>query len=98
VEGKDMTKSQLIDRISEKLAQTMSKKDTELIINTLFRDMANALKKGEKIELRGLGSFKVITRDERLGRNPKTGEKVHVERKRAIFFKPGKELKERVDS
>ena len=93
-----MTKSQLIEKISEKLADTMSKKDTELIVNTLFRDMATALKKGDKIELRGLGSFKVITRDERLGRNPKTGEKVKVECKRAIFFKPGKELKERVDS
>lgn len=93
-----MTKSQLIEKISEKLAETMSKKDTELIVNTLFRDMAAALKKGDKIELRGLGSFKVITREERLGRNPKTGEKVQVEQKRAIFFKPGKELKERVDS
>lgn len=93
-----MTKSQLIDKIADKLADIMSKKDAELIINTLFRDMGNALKKGDKIELRGLGSFKVITRDERLGRNPKTGEKVQVERKRAIFFKPGKELKERVDS
>ena len=93
-----MTKSQLIDEIADQLAHTMSKKDAELIINTLFRDMGNALKKGDKIELRGLGSFKVITRDERFGRNPKTGEKVKVERKRAIFFKPGKELKERVDS
>ena len=93
-----MTKSQLIDKIADKLAHIMGKKDAELIINTLFRDMGNALKKGDKIELRGLGSFKVITRDERIGRNPKTGEKVKVERKRAIFFKPGKELKERVDS
>jgi integration host factor subunit beta len=93
-----MTKSQLIEIVTEKLAGSLSKKDTELIVNTLFRDMADALKSGDKIEIRGVGSFKTITRGERLGRNPKTGEKVNVAEKKAVFFKPGKELKERVDS
>ncbi len=92
-----MTKSQLIDKISEKLAGSLDKKDNELIVNTLFQDMSDALKKGDKIEIRGFGSFKIIERAERIGRNPKTGEKVNVAKKKAVFFKTGKELKERVD-
>jgi len=92
-----MTKSQLIDKISEKLAGSLGKKDNELIVNTVFRDMSNSLKEGDKIEIRGFGSFKIIERGERLGRNPKTGEKVKVARKKAVFFKTGKDLKERVD-
>lgn len=93
-----MTKSQLIDKLSDKLADTLSKKDAELIVNILFQDMSNALKSGDKIEIRGLGSFKVISRRERIGRNPKTGEKVRVPEKKAVFFKPGKELKDRADN
>ena len=93
-----MTKSQLIENLSEKLPESLSKKDAELIVNIIFRDMSEALKNGEKIEIRGLGSFKVITRKARIGRNPKTGEKVEVHEKKAVFFKPGKELKERADN
>ncbi len=93
-----MTKSQLIERVAERLAGTISKKDAELIVNTLFRDMAEALRRGDKIEIRGLGSFKPVLRGARIGRNPKTGEKVKVAQKKAVFFKPGKELKERVDN
>jgi len=93
-----MTKSELIDKLSEELSKSISKKDAELIINIIFREMSNALKKGDKIEIRGLGSFKVITRRARDGRNPKTGKKVSVPEKKAVFFKPGKELKERADS
>ena len=93
-----MTKSQLVEIVTEKLAGSLSKKDVELIVNTLFQDMGDALKSGDKIEIRGVGSFKTITRSPRIGRNPKTGEKVQVAEKKAIFFKPGKELKERVDS
>lgn len=93
-----MTKSQLIEKVSEKMGGTLSKKDMELIVNSLFGNMANALKEGEKIEIRGLGSFKPIIRGKRIGRNPKTGAKVNVSSKKAIFFKPGKELKERVDN
>jgi integration host factor subunit beta len=98
VEVADMTKSQLIEIVTEKLAGNLSKKDAELIVNTLFQDMGNALKSGDKIEIRGVGSFKTIVRSQRIGRNPKTGERVEVAEKKAIFFKPGKELKERVDS
>lgn len=93
-----MTKSQLIENLSEKLPETLSKKDAELIVNIIFSDMSEALKKGDKIEIRGLGTFKVITRKARVGRNPKTGEKVDVLEKKAVFFKPGKELKERADN
>lgn len=93
-----MTKSQLVEIVTEKLAGSLSKKDAELIVNTLFQDMGNALKSGDKIEIRGVGSFKTIVRSQRIGRNPKTGERVEVAEKKAIFFKPGKELKERVDS
>lgn len=93
-----MTKSELIDRVMEKIGGRLSKKDTELIVNTMFRDMVNALKAGDKIEIRGLGSFKTVVRKSRIGRNPKTGDKVKVAEKKAVFFKPGKELKERVDS
>ena len=93
-----MTKSQLVEIVTEKLAGSLNKKDAELIVNTLFQDMGNALKSGDKIEIRGVGSFKTIVRSQRIGRNPKTGERVEVAEKKAIFFKPGKELKERVDS
>ena len=93
-----MTKSQLIDKLSDRLNDTLSKKDAELMVNILFKDMSNALKNGDKIEIRGLGSFKVISRRERVGRNPKTGDKVKVPEKKAVFFKPGKELKDRADN
>ena len=91
-----MTKSQLIARIAEKYPN-LSKKDVELIVNTIFDSMTQALADGERIEIRGFGSFIVKTRESREGRNPKTGEKVHVPAKRTPFFTVGKELKERVD-
>ncbi len=93
-----MTKSQLIEQLTAKLAGNLSKKDAELVVNILFSEMSNALKKGDKIEIRGLGSFKIVKRGARVGRNPKTGEKVNVPQKKAVFFKPGKELKERADN
>lgn len=93
-----MTKSELIESLFEKSSDTLSKKDAELIVNIIFKEMAKALKEGDKIEIRGLGSFKVIIRRSRIGRNPKSGEKVSVPEKKAVFFKPGKELKERADN
>ncbi len=93
-----MTKSELIESLSEKLSDSLNKKDAELIVNIIFKEMSKALKDGEKIEIRGLGSFKIISRRSRIGRNPKTGEKVSVPEKKAVFFKPGKELKERADN
>ncbi len=92
-----MTKSGLIDAVAERTPH-ISKKDTEIVVNTIFESMAQALKVGERIEIRGFGSFQVKVREAREGRNPKTGEPVHISAKRTAFFKVGKELKEMVDS
>ncbi len=92
-----MTKSGLIERVAE-FTPHISKKDTEIVVNTIFDSMTEALKNGERIEIRGFGSFQVKIREAREGRNPKTGEEVHIPAKRTPFFKVGKELKEKVDS
>ncbi len=91
-----MTKSGLIEAVAEKTPH-ISKKDTEIVVNTIFDSMTQALKKGERIEIRGFGSFQVKIREAREGRNPKTGDPVHISAKRTPFFKVGKELKEMVD-
>jgi integration host factor subunit beta len=91
-----MTKSGLIEKVAE-LTPHVSKKDTEIVVNTIFDSMTEALKKGERIEIRGFGSFQVKVREAREGRNPKTGEEVQIPAKRTPFFKVGKELKERVN-
>jgi integration host factor beta subunit len=91
-----MTKSGLIEAVSEKTPH-ISKKDTEIVVNTIFDSMTQALKRGERIEIRGFGSFQVKVREARDGRNPKTGEMVNIPAKRTPFFKVGKELKEMVD-
>ena len=91
-----MTKSGLIEEVA-RLTPHISKKDTEVVVNTIFDSMIEALKSGERIEIRGFGSFQVKVREAREGRNPKTGEPVHISAKRTPFFKVGKELKEMVD-
>ncbi len=91
-----MTKSGLIEAVAERTPH-ISKKDTEIVVNTIFDSMAQALRQGERIEIRGFGSFQVKIREAREGRNPKTGEPVHISAKRTPFFKVGKELKEMVD-
>ena len=91
-----MTKSGLIEAVAERTPH-ISKKDTEIVVNTIFDSMASALRQGERIEIRGFGSFQVKVREAREGRNPKTGEPVHISAKRTPFFKVGKELKEMVD-
>ncbi len=91
-----MTKSGLIEIVAERTPH-ISKKDTEIVVNTIFDSMANALQNGERIEIRGFGSFQVKVREARDGRNPKTGQPVHISAKRTPFFKVGKELKEMVD-
>lgn len=91
-----MTKSDLIERVARHLPH-ISKKDTELVVNTIFDRMTEALVHGQRIEIRGFGSFQVKIREAREGRNPKTGEEVRIPRKRTPFFKVGKELKERID-
>jgi integration host factor beta subunit len=91
-----MTKRDLIDEIV-KLYPSYSRRDAEVIVNAVFESMTDALCSGERIEIRGFGSFVVKQRRAREGRNPKTGEIVAVAAKRVPFFKVGKELKQRVD-
>lgn len=91
-----MTKSELIERIAERQPQ-LSLKDVELAVKTLLEQMAHALSSGERIEIRGFGSFSLHYREPRLGRNPKTGEAVQLAGKYVPHFKPGKEMRERVN-
>ncbi len=91
-----MTKFQLIQKLMEK-SNTLAQQDAKTIVNTVFSSMANALSKGERIEIRGFGNFTVRNYQPYQGRNPRTGAKVEVLPKRLPFFKVGKELKERVD-
>jgi integration host factor beta subunit len=93
---KTMTKSGLIEEVAKRTPH-ISKKDTEVVVNTIFDSMIDSLKTGDRIEIRGFGSFQVKMREAREGRNPKTGEPVHISAKRTPFFKVGKELKEMVD-
>ncbi len=87
-----MTKAELVEKVAE--STQLTKRHAELIVNTVFDSIVQSLKEGEKIELRGFGSFRIRHRGPRTGRNPKTGEKVEVPSKRIPYFKPGKELKE----
>ncbi|AEG31584.1 integration host factor subunit beta [Thiomicrospira cyclica] len=91
-----MTKSELIELISRKQTQ-LSHNDVELAVNHIVDAMIAAMAAGDRIEIRGFGSFSLHHRQARLGRNPKTGETVALSDKRVPHFKPGKELRERVD-
>jgi integration host factor subunit beta len=91
-----MTKSELIERLADKMRQVPSK-DMESSIKEMLELMAQTLQKGERIEIRGFGSFSLHYRAPRVGRNPKTGETVKLEGKYVPHFKPGKELRERVN-
>lgn len=91
-----MTKSDLVQTLSEKVT-SLTKKECEVIVDTVFHHMKDALQRGEKIEIRGFGSFTVRLRRAKEGRNPKTGEKVSIPEKRIPFFKVGKELRELVN-
>ena len=91
-----MTKRDLIDEVV-RLHPQYSRRDAEVMVNELFGGMADALRRSERIEIRGFGSFVVKQRRARDGRNPKTGRGVAVAAKRIPFFKVGKELKQRVD-
>lgn len=90
-----MTKSELIDSVAAKLR--MPRGRAELVVDCVFQGMEQALKKGDRIEIRGLGSFEVRDYKSYEGRNPRTGQPVAVKSKRLPFFKVGKELKERVN-
>ncbi len=91
-----MTKSELIERLIDKLDH-LSAKDVELAIKDILEMMANTLEQGDRIEIRGFGSFSLHYRAPRTGRNPKTGESVELSGKYVPHFKPGKELRERVN-
>ena len=91
-----MTKAALVEegaRVAE-----LTKKHSEVIVDAVFESIINALQRGEKIELRGFGSFRLRRREPRKGRNPKTGDRVDVPSKRVPYFKPGKELKELINN
>jgi integration host factor subunit beta len=91
-----MTKSELIERITTRQAQ-LSAKDVELAVKTMIEHMAQTLAQGHRIEIRGFGSFSLHYRAPRIGRNPKTGESVGLSGKYVPHFKPGKELRDRVN-
>lgn len=91
-----MTKSSLIEKISEKV-EGLSKKQTEVVIETIFESVKETLSKGGKVEIRGFGNFRLRSRNARKARNPKTGEAVDVPPKKVPYFKVGKELREMVN-
>ena len=91
-----MTKSELIELIASKQTQ-LSAKDVELAVKTILEHMSQTLAVGERIEIRGFGSFSLHYREPRKGRNPKTGDAVQLTGKYVPHFKPGKELRERVN-
>lgn len=92
-----MIKSELIQRIS-RVYPHLYHRDVERIVNTVFDEIADALSRGDRVELRGFGAFSVKDRPGRIGRNPRTGESVRVPPKFVPFFKTGKDLRERLNS
>jgi len=95
-EGKAMTKSELIEKIVTRQPQ-LSSKDVELAVKTLLDHMSQTLSSGDRIEIRGFGSFSLHYRAPRMGRNPKTGETVDLKGRFVPHFKPGKELRDQVN-
>lgn len=93
--GGSTTKAALVEEVSQ--VADLTKKHSEIIVDTVFRSIITALRRGEKIELRGFGSFRLRQREPRKGRNPKTGDRVDVPPKKVPYFKPGKELKELIN-
>jgi len=91
-----VTKSELIERLAARQTQ-LSLKDVELVVKSLLEHMAQSLAQGERIEIRGFGSFSLHYRAPRVGRNPKTGQSVELEGKYVPHFKPGKELRDKVN-
>ena len=91
-----MTKSELIESLSKRQTQ-LAYKDVELAVKTILEHMANALSEGERIEIRGFGSFSLHYRPPRVGRNPKSGDPVSLPAKYVPHFKPGKQLRDRID-
>ena len=94
--GHAVTKSKLIEELAKKQAH-LAQKDVELAVKCIIEQMSDALSSGERIEIRGFGSFSLHYRSPRIGRNPKTGDSVSLSSKYVPHFKPGKELRDRVD-
>jgi integration host factor subunit beta len=92
-----MTKSELIQRLTKRYSH-LYQRDIEVLVNTMFDEIAGALASGNRVELRGFGAFSVRKRDARAARNPKNGAMVDVGQRHAIYFRTGKELRERIIS
>ena len=92
-----MTKSELVRALSEKLPE-LQQRDVELAVNCMLEQMTKALEDGERIEIRGFGSFNIHQRPPRLARNPKTGESVDLPAKTVVHFKPGKQMRDHVNN
>ena len=90
-----LTKAELVEEVSR--SAQVTKKQAEEIVQTVFETIVDSLRLGRKVELRGFGSFRIRNRGARIGRNPKTGNRVEVPPKRIPYFKPGKELKEQLN-
>lgn len=90
-----MTKADLVEELTK--SGELTRRDGEVIVDTIFDSVIAALKSGDKIEIRGFGSFRVRQRNPRIGRNPKTGAKVEVPAKKVPYFKPSKELRDLVN-
>jgi integration host factor subunit beta len=90
-----MTKADLVEKVTA--AGELTRRDGEVIVETIFEAVIGALKSGDKIEIRGFGSFRTRQRNSRIGRNPKTGERVEVPAKKVPYFKPSKELRDLVN-
>ena len=90
-----MTKSELIQRLSKRYPH-LYQRDIEVLVNTMFDEITKALADGNRVELRGFGAFSVRKREPRAARNPKNGAMVQVEERHAIYFRTGKELRERI--
>lgn len=91
-----MTKSQLIEKLMD-AGTELNKKESELVVNTIFDSIGTALISGDRVEIRGFGSFSIREREARQARNPKSGNLIDIPSKKTPFFKTGKELRERVD-
>jgi integration host factor subunit beta len=91
-----MIRSELIQKIADENPH-LYQRDVERIVNTVFEEVTSAMARGDRVELRGFGAFSVKRRDARVGRNPRTGETVHVEEKHVPFFKTGKLLRDRLN-
>jgi integration host factor subunit beta len=90
-----MTKADLVEKVAG--LGDLTRRDSEVIVETIFDSVINALQTGDKIEIRGFGSFRIRQRNPRIGRNPKTGQRVEVPAKRVPYFKPSKELRDMVN-